>query len=122
VGTNNIIIGTNITLPPQTINSINIGGTIFTTGSYSTLIGNPSSGSAMGRVGINVYPPIYSLQVSGSTSSTGVIAGFSSDILVTTRSSAPSTGVEGQIVPVQNGANYLLYVYIGGRWRSSSLA
>jgi hypothetical protein len=44
-------------------------------------------------------------------------------IVVATQSSAPSyTGVEGEMVPVINGGNYYIYVYIGGAWRSSSLA
>jgi hypothetical protein len=120
IGSNNIIIGNNITLAPQRKDSINIGGIIFGTGSNSTIGGSPFTGSANGRIGINVVTPTYSLDTSGSLFS-GSIARFSSDIVVATRSAAPSVGVEGQMVPVQNGANYLLYVYIGGRWRSSSL-
>ncbi len=122
VGSNNIIIGNNITLDSQRKDSINIGGIIFGTGSYHITSGFPFSGSANGRIGINVPNPEYALDVSGPVSSTGVIAEFSSDILIATRSSAPSTGVEGQIVPVNNAGTFLLYVYIGGRWRSSSLA
>lgn len=68
IGTNNIIIGSNITLPANTRNSINLGGIIFATGSYSSLVGNPYSGSQfnIGRVGINKVLPIYTLDVSGS--------------------------------------------------------
>jgi hypothetical protein len=66
IGSNNIIIGTNITLPGATQNSINLGAIIFGTGSYSTTSGNPFSGSANGRVGINVVNPIYTLDVLGS--------------------------------------------------------
>jgi len=68
IGTNNIIIGNNITLPANTRNSINLGGIIFATGSYSTLGGNPYSGSQfnVGRVGINIVTPQYTLDVSGS--------------------------------------------------------
>jgi hypothetical protein len=44
-------------------------------------------------------------------------------IVVATQPSAPAyTGVEGEMVPVVNGGNYYIYVYIGGAWRSSSLA
>ena len=44
-------------------------------------------------------------------------------IMVATQSVAPAyTGVEGEMVPVVNGGNYYIYVYIGGAWRSSSLA
>lgn len=45
-----------------------------------------------------------------------------SSIIVATQSAAPGwLGKEGEIVPVQNGSNYFIYVYIGGAWRSSSL-
>lgn len=66
ISSNNIIIGTNITLGAQRQNSINLGGLIFGTGSYSTTTGNPFSGSANGRIGINQPFPIFSLDVSGS--------------------------------------------------------
>jgi hypothetical protein len=66
IGSNNIIIGTNITLPKTASNSINIGGILFGTGSYSTTTGNPFSGSVMGKVGINIASPTYSFQVSGT--------------------------------------------------------
>ena len=66
IKSNNIIIGTNITLDQDRQDSINFGGLIFGTGSYSTTTGNPSSGSANGRIGINQPLPIYSLDVSGS--------------------------------------------------------
>lgn len=66
IKSNNIIIGTNITLPGGTQDSINIGGLIFATGSYSTVTGVPFSGSANGYVGINQPLPTYSLDVSGS--------------------------------------------------------
>jgi hypothetical protein len=65
-GSNNIIIGTNITLDNNRANSINIGGIIFGTGSYATTTGNPFSGSAEGRIGINTPTPLYNLQVSGT--------------------------------------------------------
>ncbi len=67
ISVNNIIIGTNITLPDNSQNSINIGGILFGTGSYiqtSSLL--PFSGSANGRIGINVVSPNYNLDVSGS--------------------------------------------------------
>ena len=58
----------NITLPNGTQDSINIGGLIFGTGSYSTTSGNPYSGSqyGTGKVGINKVSPTYTLDVSGS--------------------------------------------------------
>jgi hypothetical protein len=66
IGKNNTIIGSNITLENGRQDSINIGGLIFGTGSYSTLVGNPFSGSANGRIGINQPLPVFNLDVSGS--------------------------------------------------------
>jgi hypothetical protein len=66
IKSNNIIIGTNITLDSGRQDSINIGGLIFGTGSYSTISVNAFSGSANGRIGINQPLPIFSLDVSGS--------------------------------------------------------
>jgi hypothetical protein len=68
IKSNNIIIGTNVTLPNGAKDSINLGGIIFATGSYSTIAGNPYSGSQFGtgKVGINKVSPAYTLDVSGS--------------------------------------------------------
>jgi hypothetical protein len=67
VGSNNIIIGTNITLNNNQKDSINIGGLIFGTGSYSDISTNPYSGSQLiGKIGINNPNPIETLDVSGS--------------------------------------------------------
>lgn len=68
VGSNNIIIGTNITLPDDAVDSINIGGIIFATGSYNdTGAANPFSGSVAGaKVGIGTNTPEYTLDISGS--------------------------------------------------------
>ena len=70
LGVNNIIIGTNITVSSSMSNQINIGGLIFGSGSYGTVGGNPSSGSANGSVGINQPNPKYTLDVSGSVNGT----------------------------------------------------
>ena len=67
VGPNNIILGTNITLPPASKDSINIGGLIFATGSHSDFLAvNPLPTPAGGNVGINIYPPLYNFHVSGT--------------------------------------------------------
>jgi len=72
IKSNNIIIGTNITLPDGTQDSVNIGGIIFATGSYATTAGNPYSGSVnTGRVGIGKVTPSVTLDISGSTTVTG---------------------------------------------------
>jgi len=66
IGSNNIIIGTNITLPDSTVDSINIGGLIFGTGSYSNTAGSPYSGQTNGKIGINQPLPTSTFEVSGS--------------------------------------------------------
>ena len=65
ISSNNIIIGTNITLENGRRDSINLGGLIFGTGSYFSAT-TQSSGSANGSIGINQPLPIFSLDVSGS--------------------------------------------------------
>lgn len=77
IGSNNIIIGTNITLAAQQRNAINLGGIIFATGSYATTTGNPFSGSMpSSRVGIATTTPQYTLDVNGS-------GNFTSNLTVT---------------------------------------
>ena len=76
LGTNNIIIGTNIALTPGTNHGINIGGLIFGSGSAfqgmnsngSGYVGytNSFTGSANGKIGINQPNPQYNFDVSGS--------------------------------------------------------
>ena len=76
IGSNNIIIGTNITLPKDTKDSINLGGIIFATGSHSNIASLPFSGSVTGsRVGIGTSTPEYTLDVSGSLRVTNGITG-----------------------------------------------
>jgi hypothetical protein len=68
IGSNNIVIGTNISLPDGTVDSINLGAIIFATGSYSDS-GNfiPFDGAVTnGRVGINTSTPTFNFDVSGS--------------------------------------------------------
>lgn len=65
LGNNNILIGTNVTLPSGSSNSINIGGLIFGSGSYfSTSSASPSASN--GYIGINQPNPQFNLDVSGS--------------------------------------------------------
>ena len=74
IGNNNIVIGTNITLPAQTTSSLNIGGVIFAKGVYSDTSTAAYSGSQFapggasgttGKVGINKVDPSYTLHVEG---------------------------------------------------------
>jgi hypothetical protein len=69
IGSNNIVIGTNISLENNRRDSINIGAIIFGTGSYSTVTaGNECAftGSANGKIGINQPNPSFNFEVSGS--------------------------------------------------------
>lgn len=66
VRANNIIIGTNISLPHAVTNAMNIGGVLFGTGLYYSNIGNPSiTPVAGGKIGIGVVSPAQTLQVKG---------------------------------------------------------
>jgi hypothetical protein len=67
IGSNNIIIGTNISLSAGTTNSINLGGVLFAN-TYSTTSGNPSiSAQTNGRIGVNVVNPTANLHIAAST-------------------------------------------------------
>jgi len=104
IGSNNIILGTNITLADTTSNAVNIGGLIFGTGSYATTTGNPYSGSANGKIGINQPKPQYSLDVSGSIN----IAQF---LLMQPQNPLPQPGVSGSLAV--SGSPVSLYFYNG---------
>ncbi len=68
VGSNNIIIGTNISLPNAAANSINIGGILFGTGTYATTTGNASIVPvAAGNIGIGVVSPTARLHLAAGT-------------------------------------------------------
>lgn len=72
IGTNNIIIGTNISLPNTRTNSLNIGGVLFGTGTYSTTTGDPSIiGNSGGKIGILTPSPSSTLHVKSSGTTTG---------------------------------------------------
>ena len=65
IGSNNIIIGTNISLPNATDNSINLGGILFGTGTYSDSGSeNPSiTPTSGGKIGIGVVEPTNTLHI-----------------------------------------------------------
>jgi hypothetical protein len=68
IGSNNIIIGTNISLPSGATNSINLGGVLFGKNTYSDTNTDPSiTAQTQGRIGINVVNPTEALHVSGNT-------------------------------------------------------
>jgi len=73
IGTNNIIIGTNITLPNATKNSINIGGVLFGTGTNadSTATTPVSAAVTGGKIGIGVVAPAAVLHLAAGTAEAG---------------------------------------------------
>ena len=74
LGSNNIIIGTNISLPNAAANAINIGGVLFGINTYSTVGGDPSiTPQTNGRIGIGVVTPQERLHVSGNTLINGTL-------------------------------------------------
>lgn len=73
IGSNNIIIGNNISLPNAISNAINLGGVIYATDTSATTAFDPSITPANGKVGINVITPTYNFQVSGSVGFTDLI-------------------------------------------------
>ena len=114
IGTNNIILGNNITLADNTTNSINIGGILFGTGTYSNMGGNPiSTPLTTGQIGINVVPSAITntLHISATTNPVriqGLAAG--SDTLYLTvdangvmHTGAGSTGGSGTNIYNSNG-------------------
>jgi len=71
VWSNNIIIGTNISLQSGTVNSINLGGVLFGTNTYATTTGDPSIvAQTNGRIGINKVIPTTTLHVYSETADT----------------------------------------------------
>jgi hypothetical protein len=111
IGSNNIIIGTNITLAPQQKDSINLGGIIFATGSYSTVVGNPFSGSVTGaKVGIGTSTPAYTLDVSGSTRINDIL-------ILEPRSTTPGSPTNGMLIVSGSGANQHIYCYLNSTWK-----
>jgi hypothetical protein len=69
MGSNNIVIGSNITLPSGYSNSINLGGIIFGSGSHFSISTgtNPNKNPVNnGRIGINIYPTNYNFEVNGT--------------------------------------------------------
>ena len=75
IGNNNLIIGTNITLPNATANAMNLGGILFGTNTYATTTGTPSEDAVSnGKVGIGVLPANISarLMLPASVASAGM--------------------------------------------------
>jgi hypothetical protein len=74
IGANNIIIGTNISLPNAAANSINIGGILFGADTYATTTGNPSvTPTNTGRIGIGTVNPNASAKLDVSSDRQGLL-------------------------------------------------
>jgi hypothetical protein len=75
VGSNNIIIGTNISLPNAASNSMNIGGVLFGTGFYSDVNATDPSilPTSTGKIGIGTSTPTEKLDVNGNIYTNGKI-------------------------------------------------
>lgn len=96
IGANNIIIGTNISLPNSTANSMNLGGVLFGTGFYSSTAGDPSIiPSASGKIGILKVNPQEALDVEGA-----IQQSF-------TKSAIVKADANGKLVPAVAGTDYL---------------
>jgi hypothetical protein len=123
IGSNNIIIGTNITLEKNRKDSINLGGIIFATGSYSETESNPFSGSVNGRIGINQPLPQFNLDVSGSGRYTNglIVTGsveITSLLTLPPRNPLPSGVATGSIAVSGSGINCKPYFWNGSTWTS----
>ena len=114
IGSNNIIIGTNISLPAATANAINIGGVLFGTGTYSTTTGNPSiNGQTNGKIGINIVSPTEALHISGNTLIHGGITVSAASTSTATYTAAANGGRTG-VVGITDGANMYVTSPSGG--------
>jgi fibronectin-binding autotransporter adhesin len=72
LNTNNIIIGTNISLPSLAADSMNIGGVLFGTGFYNTTTGSPSTAAlTTGRIGVGNVTPGYLFHVGSASIASG---------------------------------------------------
>jgi len=114
VKSNNIIIGTNITLPDGAKDSINLGGIIFATGSYATTTGSPSAAaSANGKMGIGIVSPTATLHLTGSTTAAAMMR--------LTVGAAPSAPNDGDVW-LESNTNTGLKIRINGVTKTITLS
>lgn len=91
IDVNNIIIGTNISLPDGTANAINLGGVIFATDTNNNISPDPYIIPANGKVGINVVTPAYTLDVNGSGNFSNSVK--NSELYINEASVSPSVNI-----------------------------
>ena len=105
IGSNNIIIGTNISLPDAVVNGLNIGGILFGTGTYSTLIGNPSiTPKSGGKIGIGVVNPTNTLHIySEAANASGLRLERLTSASPTSTGQAIGVDASGNVVTVTGG-------------------
>ena len=90
-GNNNIIIGTNISLPFGTSNAINLGNVLYGINTYSGITGGTSVTPTIdGKIGIGVVTPLERLHVGGNTLIDGGLS--ATTISATTYLNLPSSG------------------------------
>jgi len=117
IGSNNIIIGKNISLPNLTTNAVNLGGVIFARNTYSESPINPSIQATInGRVmiGTAVDDTVNRLQVSGTLISTQ----YKLAALNTAPISATDTGTLGEI---KVAASYIYICIATNTWVRAAL-
>jgi len=107
IGSNNIIIGTNLSLPNGTANGLNIGGVLFGTGFYSNTGTDPLIVPAGGKIGINVVSPSTTLHVGGDLT----VTGFTSSASFTGISNTMS-GTKGSVI--SNGSTSTAFIVFSG--------
>ena len=118
LGTNNIIIGTNLSLPGTTANAINIGGVLFGTGAYGDLTTNSATANIGGKIGINVLNPDAPLHVYTNTDGVGIETGNATGFnLKLSGTSGSGATMKSTIQSYRNGttANDLIINGVGGR-------
>lgn len=120
IGANNIIIGTNISLPNAAANSINIGGVLFGTNTYSTTSGDSSITPASGgRIGIGVVAPSATLHINGDM----LIGGSSRYLNFNTTAGSSGYGFRdnaGTMEFKDSGGSWAAFGGGGGQWTETS--
>ncbi|MFO0743977.1 MAG: tail fiber domain-containing protein [Candidatus Paceibacterota bacterium] len=115
IGANNIIIGTNISLPNGTANAMNIGGVLFGSGFNSDTSSDPNiTAVTSGKIGIAKINPQYTLDV-GNSSTIGIIAQFTNSTgyctinpTNTSLSCTSDINLKKNIVNIKDGSEFVL--------------